>query len=181
MPPTNSRGWKTRVRHCVLWLSVLLLPAFSFAQTPAANQQLVDEMKGIRASLARITQLLETLEKSQEATLVLQHILGCESQLRILQMQRSELAAQERDFSARAAALGKAAAMHEGGKTPDGSTVPGGAANSRDHTETREKLAEAKRSLAAVTTKLQSIDRDRAALDSRLEQLRNVLLRGSRQ
>ncbi len=159
----------------IMRFSLAFVAAVCLAQSPDVNQRLLEEMKGVRAALNRMVQLLETMEKTQVALLALQQVLGYESQLRTLQSQQSQFATQERDLSTRVAALEEAARTQEGGVDPGGLKVPGGVQDARSLAETQERLASAKRSLDEIRGRLKSVDQESAALRSRIEQQQKAL------
>jgi hypothetical protein len=70
-----------------------VIPALCLAQVPdsAGTQQLLDELKGIRASLERI-------EKAQKALLVVVRMQADSSQAAVLEEQRARLASREQEL-----------------------------------------------------------------------------------
>ena len=139
-------------------LCVLAFSAFAFSQQPAGatNQQLLDELKGIRNALERI-------EKSQQALIAIQRMSLDQAHLAALEEQRSKLLAQQRSLSTSVVVsnrrTGKAAAA----------AITSADAES-EHADTADNAAEARS--AEASRRLDAVQRALSLNDQELNELK---------
>ncbi len=144
-------------RFCV----VFLLPVLCLAQTPdgVTTRQVLEELKGMRASLER-------LEKGQRALLALIRLQADESRVTALEGQRLQLSTREQSLRKDVEAAGLSVnAPPLMVMNPDGSTAP---APPVDDGPARARLAQVTSSLKEVEQARQTLDRDIARLKERI-------------
>ena len=139
------------------------------AQTPDTNQKLLDELKAVRASLDRLVQLTEAVQKTEQAVLAFQQVQVYDSQLRALESQRDALSERETDLGGKTAALGASARAAQSGVGPNGAPV--GDADTGYRKVLDDRLSETTRLLYATREKQKVIEQQISALRSRIAQL----------
>lgn len=154
---------------------LILVPAAAFGQSSDTQLKLLEEMRGVRATLDRLVQLVEGMEKSQRATLALTQLQLYESQLRALQGQQERLTGQERDQSRQASSLSESARALESGVSATGLQVPGAGAEPAVRAEMSERVSTANRLLDETRSRKQAIDREISNLRARIGQLEKAV------
>ncbi len=152
-------------------MCVTFLSAVCHGQTPDTNAKLLEEVRGVRATLNRLVQLMEAMEKSQRAVLALQQLQLYDAQLRALQSQKDQLGIQERELSGKASAIGDAARAAESGVGPTGAPVPEGAPSSAYREAVSQRLAATTRLLNETRARQQSVEREITTLRERMSHL----------
>ena len=99
----SNPGNETRpARHlvaCLLALAILTVPVGStLAQDDNAMGPVVTQLEGIRAELGSISQLLQTLEKHQQVTLLMQRIRLKQQRLSLLETRLQDARDDEQDL-----------------------------------------------------------------------------------
>lgn len=148
--------------RCLRLLTVL--PALCLAQAPdpAGTQQLLDELKGIRASMERI-------EKAQKALLVVVRMQADSSQAAVLEEQRARLASREQELSreSTAAASPPMVMVVENGAER---TVPATAVDSGRSAQIAAQLKEVSAARQKLDQEIARIRERMAAVDKIIEE-----------
>jgi hypothetical protein len=133
-----------------------LVTVLGLAQTADSltNQKVLEELKGVRATLARI---MEVLEKGQRAQLLLARLQIDEGRVVALEGQRIQLTAQERELEKELAEAASLARAEESGLIRTAPGAPSTAATRQDQ----------------ATRKLDEVRRARRTVDQALTTLRN--------
>ncbi|MBI4874969.1 MAG: hypothetical protein HY822_10095 [Acidobacteria bacterium] len=143
-------------------LPLAFLPAFCLAQTPpiAASQSVLEELKGIRASLER-------LEKSQTALAALTRILIDQSRFVTLDAQRRQLSSEEESLKKQVEGASRAleAPAQVLVQSADGSVQPTVQA---DAGPLRERLAQAASALREVQRARLPLEQEAVKLKDRI-------------
>jgi hypothetical protein len=154
---------------------LLLLSAGGFAQLPdaSANQKLIEELRGVRATL-------EKLEKGQKAQIILARIQIDESRAATLETQRLQLLAEEQDLE-KDAARDATVSRTEGsaGRTlvrvaPDGSQeiLPSPPPNSGSTTaDPARNLDDVRRSRQSLDVKIAELREQIAVWEKQLDEV----------
>jgi chromosome segregation ATPase len=137
------------------------------AQAPDAvtNQHLLDELKAVNATLAKV---VDELAKTQKAQLMLARIQIDESRSAALELQRRDLAAQERGLIQEAEEAATLVAAEEAGliKTAEGAPSTGWTRRE----EAERALEEVRQTRSSVEQQLATLRKRIAATEKRLEE-----------
>jgi len=148
------------------FLPFMLLPALGLAQESVASQRVLDELKGIRASLER-------MEKGQAALIALMRVQFDEIKLTDLDAQRSRLTVQEQELGKE---MATAARMTDGPPamvmSADGTSQPAAPA---DTSALKARAAQASSSLKEVQRARQAVDQEIARIKDRIAALDRYL------
>jgi len=151
-------GFQTVQRTAATCFAVVFLCVACFAQIGETRTN-SDDLKAIRASLDRLVQLTQDLDKSQKAILAIQQMQLYELKLQSLETRDNALGEREAELSAQNANLEKAArGIESGGISPTG--VPGTSTDSGLRKEATEQLDANRRLLASTRSKKQQGTRD---------------------
>jgi hypothetical protein len=165
---------KILARSRAIRFTMLLVAAVCFGQTAENNARTNgDDLKAIRASLERLVQLTQEIDKSQKAILALQQIQLYEFRLQALESRDDALAERESQLSARNVTLERAARDTASGIGPTG--LPGTSADSGLRKETADQLDANQRSLDTARAKKEQIEGEIASLRARIESLQKTL------
>jgi chromosome segregation ATPase len=152
----------------------VFLSAIGAAQTTDTSQKLLEEMKGVRARLDRLVELLEALERSQRAMVVLQQAQRYDALLRTLEAQRETLTNQERDLAAQAANFQQAVRSIEAADA-NSAPAPGINTDPNYRNELTERLATVNRMLESTRSRLAGIEGEINAARARVAQANEAL------
>ena len=142
----------------------------ALAQTPDVNQSVLAELKGIHATLGRLVEMTEALEKDQRAALAVQQVQVYDNRMKTLQAQRSQLAAREADLNRTVTALAASLGASDTVMGPNGLPVPE-TSDTSHRAAMSEQLATATGTLQAVREKQQSLEQEIAAVQDRISRL----------
>lgn len=154
---------------CFVFLSTI-----GSAQTADVSQKLLEEMKGVRARLDRLVELLEALERSQRAMVVLQQAQRYDALLRSLEAQRETLINQERDLVAQATNFQQAVRSMEAADA-NSAPAPGINPDPNYRNELTERLATVNRMLESTRSRLAGIEGEINAARARVAQANEAL------
>ena len=158
------------LRRLLPWAAILLSATACLAQTADLKN---DDLKAIRASLERLVQLTQDLDKNQTALLAVQQMELYELRLQVLENREDLLTDRERELSARTADLQRSFRDTDPSIGPTG--VPGKAPDPGVQKAMGEQLETAARLLESTRVKKQQVEREIADLSARLETLQKSL------
>ena len=147
---------------------LLLLVALGRAQAPdsAGSQKILEELKGVRAELARVTGLLE---KSQRAQLLLGRLQVEASRMAVLEAEQVRLSAQEPGLEKEASSTAAVVRAEETGALP---TLPGAVSPSRNlAAQARGKLEDSRRARQNAEQEIARLKNQIASIEKSLEEI----------